>query len=182
MGYNFAGWNTAADGFGISYATAATFAMGNSNVVLFAKWTTKQDTVTFNSNGGSAMASQIIAYGGVANAPTAPTQAGFIFAGWYADQALTSMFPFTTPITASGTLYANWTVVYAVTYSGMMALVDCRLSTAKCIRAENGNRMDDAGGNSLTRTGTHRNKVEYKCGRNRNQLRTGNPIRYYRKC
>ncbi len=154
MGYNFAGWNTAADGFGISYATAATFAMGNSNVVLFAKWTTKQDTVTFNSNGGSAVASQIIAYGGVANAPTAPTQAGFIFAGWYADQALTSMFPFTTPITASGTLYAKWTVVYTVTYygnnsTGGLPPVDSKLYTS----GETVTVLDNTGGNSLTRTG-----------------------------
>jgi uncharacterized protein (TIGR02145 family)/uncharacterized repeat protein (TIGR02543 family) len=116
-GYNFNGWNTAADGTGTSYASAATFAMGNANVVLYAKWTIKQDTVTFNSNGGSTVAAQAIAYGGTATSPAAPTQAGFIFAGWYADQALTTAFLFTTPITASITLYAKWTPVYTVTYN-----------------------------------------------------------------
>ena len=116
-GYNFNGWNTAADGTGTSYATAATFPMGNANVVLYAKWTIKQDTVTFSSSGGSTVASQIIAYGGTATAPGAPTQSGFLFAGWYSDQALTIQYNFSTAITASIILYAKWTPVYTVTYN-----------------------------------------------------------------
>jgi uncharacterized repeat protein (TIGR02543 family) len=38
--YDFAGWNTAADGSGTSYAAGASFAMGNANVTLYARWTT----------------------------------------------------------------------------------------------------------------------------------------------
>ena len=40
-GYTFAGWNTAADGSGTSYAGtgSATFAMGLGNVTLYAQWT-----------------------------------------------------------------------------------------------------------------------------------------------
>jgi uncharacterized repeat protein (TIGR02543 family) len=38
-GYTFAGWNTAADGSGTSYAAGATFAMGSGNVTLYAVWT-----------------------------------------------------------------------------------------------------------------------------------------------
>ncbi|GEM_PF-996594 len=38
-GYAFAGWNTAADGSGTSYAAGANFSMGTANVTLYAQWT-----------------------------------------------------------------------------------------------------------------------------------------------
>jgi uncharacterized repeat protein (TIGR02543 family) len=40
-GYSFAGWNTAANGSGTSYAAtgSATFVMGSANVILYAQWT-----------------------------------------------------------------------------------------------------------------------------------------------
>jgi uncharacterized protein (TIGR02145 family)/uncharacterized repeat protein (TIGR02543 family) len=115
-GNTFAGWNMTADGAGTSYAAAATFAMGTSNVTLYAKWTTSICTVKFNSNGGSAVDSQNITYNTTVAAPTPPTQNGFIFSGWYSDQALTIQFNFLTPITSAITLYAKWTSVYAVAY------------------------------------------------------------------
>jgi uncharacterized repeat protein (TIGR02543 family) len=37
-GYSFVGWNTAADGNGTDYSSTATFAMGDANVTLYAKW------------------------------------------------------------------------------------------------------------------------------------------------
>jgi uncharacterized protein (TIGR02145 family)/uncharacterized repeat protein (TIGR02543 family) len=117
-GFTFAGWNTAADGSGTSYAAGATLTMGIASITLYAKWTTGIYTVKFNSNGGSAVDSQNVAYNATATAPTPPTQSGFIFAGWYSDQALTIQFNFLTPITSSITLYAKWTPVYTVTYNG----------------------------------------------------------------
>jgi uncharacterized repeat protein (TIGR02543 family) len=44
-GYDFAGWNTAADGSGTNYAAAATYAL-SANLSLFAKWTATNYTVT----------------------------------------------------------------------------------------------------------------------------------------
>jgi len=37
-GYVFAGWNTAANGSGTTYAPGSTFQMGFTNVILYAKW------------------------------------------------------------------------------------------------------------------------------------------------
>ncbi len=37
-GFTFAGWNTQADGAGITYSEGAAFVMGNSSVTLYAKW------------------------------------------------------------------------------------------------------------------------------------------------
>jgi uncharacterized repeat protein (TIGR02543 family) len=52
-GYSFAGWNTAANGTGTSYAASgsATFAMGAANVTLYAQWTLIPTyTVTYDGN------------------------------------------------------------------------------------------------------------------------------------
>ena len=37
-GFNFLGWNTAANGSGTSYAVGTTFAIGSGNMTLFARW------------------------------------------------------------------------------------------------------------------------------------------------
>lgn len=76
-------------------------------------------TVTFNSNGGSAVEKQIVASGSKATMPAIPTKAAspeatFTFAGWYSDAALTTAFDFETAITADLTLYAKWTATAIV--------------------------------------------------------------------
>ncbi|MCL1864230.1 MAG: InlB B-repeat-containing protein [Spirochaetes bacterium] len=54
-GFNFAGWNTRADGLGTTYTPGQTFTMGESNVTLYVKWTAKPVyTVTYNANGASS--------------------------------------------------------------------------------------------------------------------------------
>lgn len=67
-------------------------------------------TVTFNSNGGTAVDSQTVTTGGFATEPSpAPTKADATFDGWYADVDLTTPFDFTnTTITADTTIYAKW--------------------------------------------------------------------------
>ena len=67
-------------------------------------------TVTFNSNGGSAVTSQNVVYNTTAAAPADPTKNGYTFAGWYSDSGLTTAFNFATPIIADITLYAKWTI------------------------------------------------------------------------
>jgi uncharacterized repeat protein (TIGR02543 family) len=67
-------------------------------------------TITYNSNGGSSVSSQSVAYNITATEPTAPNKTGFTFTGWYSDSGLTSAFAFTTPTTADITLYAKWSL------------------------------------------------------------------------
>ncbi len=123
-GYTFAGWNTAADGSGTSYAPADTFTLGAANVTLYAQWTALPNhTVTFNSNGGTGTMSNQ-----TANVPTALTlntftRAGYSFSGWntaangtgtaYANGA-------TYPFAVDVTLYAQWMALpnHTVTFNG----------------------------------------------------------------
>jgi uncharacterized repeat protein (TIGR02543 family) len=74
-------------------------------------------TVTFTSNGGSAVSSQLVSYNTTATAPTSPIKTGDTFAGWFSDAALTTKFAFTTAITADTTLYAKWTPIPPIVYT-----------------------------------------------------------------
>ncbi|MBR2784042.1 MAG: S-layer homology domain-containing protein [Firmicutes bacterium] len=66
--------------------------------------------VTFNSNGGSAVASQTVESGGTVAMPETPYLAGYTFAGWYTDSETSKLYDFSTPVTADFTLYAKWVV------------------------------------------------------------------------
>ncbi|WP_415711946.1 InlB B-repeat-containing protein, partial [Erysipelothrix aquatica] len=65
-------------------------------------------TVSFNSNGGSDVASQQVLDQGNASEPSVPTREGHTFEGWFADPSLTQSFDFATAIDADKTLYAKW--------------------------------------------------------------------------
>ena len=65
-------------------------------------------TITFETNGGSAVAKVFVEKGGLLVAPANPTKEGFVFDGWYTDKALTAKYDFATPVTKSFTLYAKW--------------------------------------------------------------------------
>jgi len=131
-GFTFAGWNTSADGTGTDRAAASTFAMGNANVTLYAKWTANQSyTVTYNGNGNTggtvpvdgstyANGANVTVLGNTGNL----VKTGFTFAGWNTsadgtgtDRAAASTFAMGN---ANVTLYAKWTAnpTFTVTYNG----------------------------------------------------------------
>ena len=68
---------------------------------------TEKYTVTFNSNGGSSVASQQVAKGSYVSKPTNPSKTGHTFVEW---QLNGQKFDFTTPITSNITLMAIWQV------------------------------------------------------------------------
>ncbi|WP_400195388.1 InlB B-repeat-containing protein [Candidatus Methanomassiliicoccus intestinalis] len=65
-------------------------------------------TVTFESNGGSAVASQNISEGESASRPVDPVKSGYVFGGWYRDAALSMPYTFGTAVGGNITLYAKW--------------------------------------------------------------------------
>lgn len=65
-------------------------------------------TVMFNSNGGSAVASQTVKKDALAKQPSEPTRRGYTFDGWFTAASGGTEFDFNTPITANITLYAHW--------------------------------------------------------------------------
>lgn len=66
-------------------------------------------TVSFNVDGGSAVAPVKVTNGKVVAEPAVPTKENNVFLGWYADAKLTTPFAFdTTVIKADTTIYAKW--------------------------------------------------------------------------
>jgi uncharacterized repeat protein (TIGR02543 family) len=109
-GFDFAGWYKEA-----ALTTLWNFASDpvTANTTLYAKWVAEGSTftVTFNSTGGSAVATLTgVESGARISAPAAPTRSGFTFDGWFKEVTLTTQWNFNTDtVTASITLYAKWT-------------------------------------------------------------------------
>jgi uncharacterized repeat protein (TIGR02543 family) len=128
-GYSFAGWNTQADGNGTDVAPRATFAMGASNVTLYAKWTALPTyTVAYNANGGSgglpADSNSYLTGAAVTVLGNGTlTNPGYLFANWNTqpDGSGTSLAPAATFAMGSSnvTLYSMWTALptYTLTYN-----------------------------------------------------------------
>lgn len=95
----------------------------SQDITLYAKWTSIAYTVTFETNGGSAIEAQLVPEGTFATKPaTAPTKEGNLFEGWYTEQTMTNLFDFYTPITKDITLYAKWMDISSITYDDLQQL------------------------------------------------------------
>lgn len=97
-------------------ATADNYCDSKKPSVLTNEFTTLDVyTVTFNTNGGTAVASQTVDHGGKATKPANPTKTGYTFAGWYTEAD--TEFNFNTPIESATTLYAKWNAnQYTITF------------------------------------------------------------------
>lgn len=95
----------------------------SQDITLYAKWTSIAYTVTFETNGGSAIEAQLVPEGTFATKPaTAPTKEGNLFEGWYTEQTMTNLFDFYTPITKDITLYAKWMNISSITFDDLQQL------------------------------------------------------------
>ena len=66
-------------------------------------------TVTFDTDGGSAVESQSVRSGQKATKPADPTKSSYTFSGWYKEDTFTTVFNFDTDtITANTTIYAKF--------------------------------------------------------------------------
>ena len=101
-GYTFAGWSP-------SVAGTVT-----ANATYTATWTINQYTITFDTDGGSAIDPITQNYGTAIVAPANPTKSGYIFTGW--NKTIPSTMP-----AENMTITAQWTEVipntYTVTYT-----------------------------------------------------------------
>ena len=64
--------------------------------------------ITFDTAGGTIIASQMIATGDKVTVPIDPRKDGFTFAGWYKDADCIDEYDFTVPVDSDLTIYAKW--------------------------------------------------------------------------
>ncbi len=93
------------------------------NMVLYAKWEKKEDstpityTITFHTDGGTAIKNQTINENGKVVQPENPTKKGYQFLGWYEDEEFKIEFNFQKDVLKDLTLYAKWQIeTYQVTF------------------------------------------------------------------
>lgn len=108
--YTFKGW---ANQKGEIYNSEKLKKMPARNLHLYAQWEIKQVQVSFDSNGGTAIDSQVINAGEVAPKPKNPTREGLKFAGWVLPNG--SPFNFSTRLTEDTKLVARWMGTNALT-------------------------------------------------------------------
>ena len=78
-------------------------------------------TVTFDSNQGTAVDSQLVAVGGKVAKPADPTKKGYTFSGWFTDEDCTNAYDFDADVDGTQpelTLYAGWKAVPATVEPG----------------------------------------------------------------
>ncbi len=111
--YTFEGWFTAKEG-GEPVNTATVF---TANTTVYAHWKqnggtpgpVQEFTVTFDSQGGSAVPAQKVKAGGKAAQPNPPARSGYAFGGWFRDAACSNAWNFDgDTVNADTTLYARW--------------------------------------------------------------------------
>lgn len=123
-GFKFVGWATTATGGAIyddeatiNDATDTNLSTGD-NVDLYAVWAEiSRYIVSFNTNGGTAVASKIVKEGEVVTEPNSPTREGYTFAGWTLDN---NAYDFSNKIEQDIILVANWNPIkYTITFNGV---------------------------------------------------------------
>ncbi len=104
VGYTFAGWEL-----------AIPETMPAENRTVKAKWTANQYTITFDTDGGSAIDPITQDYGAKITAPAAPTKTGYTFNGW--NPAIPETMP-AENVTVKATWKANTYTVHFDTNGG----------------------------------------------------------------
>ena len=117
-GYSFGGWY-----IDDAYTQGIDFNSISSNTTVHAKWldlAAVTHLVTFETNGGSVVASQTVDNGSLVARPGDPSMSGYTFAGWFADEGLTTPWDFAAmTISTETTIFAKWTMnkaIYEVTF------------------------------------------------------------------
>lgn len=113
-GYTFIKWFDSAE-----YTNVVTEIVKGShgNIVLYSNYKINQYTITFESNGGTSVEPITQNYATAVSEPSAPAKNGYIFDGWYSDEALENKYVFNTIPAEDITIYARWELArYEIKY------------------------------------------------------------------
>lgn len=133
-GYTFTGWYTSETG-GSQVSSSTT--MGAGNRTIFAHWTIKSYTLTFDANGGTVDPnSRMVNYNSQYGELPTPIRKGYTSNGWFTASAGGSRVSSSTIMgTKDVTIYAQWSIAHAIPVIGMI----------RAYRADETGKRDDGG-------------------------------------
>ncbi|MBO4919814.1 MAG: InlB B-repeat-containing protein, partial [Erysipelotrichaceae bacterium] len=121
-GYEFAGWNTKANGTGTSYEDeeeVMNLKNKAGNITLYAQWTPVTYSITYDSNGADIEADNPLSYNITTPSITLknPTRYGYTFNGWFKEGATVKTSYISKGSTGDIRLQAKWTIIkYTIKY------------------------------------------------------------------
>ena len=99
--------------------------------------------VSFETNGGSSVASQSVIKGRLADSKVSTSKEGYDFDGWYSDKDLTKKYDFNAPVESDMTLYAKWTEVPVQITIAKAKLYDLNWSQFVLVKFEDGYSIEN---------------------------------------
>ena len=81
------------------------------NLTIDVKYDLDNHTLTFETNGGSAIDPVTVRHGNAVAKPKDPVNGGYIFDGWYTDKTYRTPYNFATVLTQDTTIYAKWFLI-----------------------------------------------------------------------
>lgn len=108
--YNFAGWNTQADGKGTTYSAGGTIPSVSGDITLYAQWTPRTFKITYYDDDQTTvfnLTPNTYTYPVSTTFPT-PTKQGYSFLGWKTSPTAANYITKTDPNYGDFTLYAVW--------------------------------------------------------------------------
>ena len=101
-GYVFTGWFADKE---LTTPVSSIVMIGNKTV--YAGWDVERYVLSYESNGGTKYDDETYEAGTVVTIDKAPTRDGYVFTGWFADEALTQKIS-SVKMTSDKTVYAGW--------------------------------------------------------------------------
>lgn len=94
----------------IDFLVVKFFISQKKTPTFIAKYSPITYSISFETNGGTAVAPIYANYGEVITVPEAPTKTGYTFVGWFSDEDLSIGYSFSTMTDKNPTLYAKWEI------------------------------------------------------------------------
>lgn len=132
----------------------------SADTTLYAKWISSSEnfTVTFDVDGGTAVAAKTVKAGETIAESPVTTKAGYGFSGWYTDKTYANAVSFPYSVTENCTLYAKWTSESEIIYAESITLDKTTLEIEQNMTADIAASVTPANASDTTITWTSANE------------------------
>lgn len=109
------------------------FSKVKSDMTIKALYVADTYTVTYNTDGGTALTAQVYYMGDTPRQATVPSKYGYYFVGWYRDSAHRQVYRFDQPLNADTTLYAYFSEMIPLSTADDLLKIKSNPSAKYCL-------------------------------------------------